>query len=467
MAHRSWSVEEEDEDLEQAFEARGTKRRHEYPPPPEEDDVEFAYGSIVRFADDAPSKRQRLDARSEQLMGPYVDEDSDVDDIQDEAELLSDSDAQPSRTSRRGGRGRGRRGRAARGSRGGSRKADRMDMDDDGMNLVDAYDAQRTDDGTRKRRKRAPKDAYEESPEFRRVVGLVTTAWISEDYENALKYALEGIKLQPEAFHLHGTVAEILIKQGRIQDAMDALFSGVHASKEPASWWFVVDRLNEINQGRDDADIKSKLQYCYSTILQLDPKDYRARFFRMNLYRERELWRRARNDCLNLLRINPTDAPVVEALAELTAILEDPAAALETFTSFMEEVLKTETPERTSLTWNILESYTGMLLEAEEYEKGLKQLQVISRWLLGRVEETFWDQYTDDREWDVYPDPRRHEAEGFVEDRFDESSYGLGLPLELRVRLGTLRLLSGDGQFEEAMVSRYPMMNELTITEPL
>jgi general transcription factor 3C polypeptide 3 (transcription factor C subunit 4) len=441
--------------------ANGRKRRPEYPSPPRysqpetesEDgiDTEEGYGSLL--------KRRRTEYYSnsdEEDSDSFDDEDEDDDESSrdiDIAEEFPSSDSEDNGAGRRG-RG-GGRGRGGRKGRGGSRALNPNHGGDEihARSQSENFGRRPNDNQNSRKKRKAPKDQYEETPELRQIMARATNAWMVEDYETALEYILEAVKLQPEAFHLHGRVAEILVKLERHQDSIDALFSGVHASKDPNNWRFVVDRLREIGPEIDDKTIKAKLLRCYSAILQIDQKDYDARFARMHLYREKELHKRARNDCLQLLKAKPTDADVVEALAELTVILDDPKAAIDCFSIYMETVLQTENPENTSLTFNILSSYTNMLLDAEMYEKGLHELRSIARWILGRGEETYWDKFDDDREWDVYSDPRRNQAKEFEFNKFDETAYGLGLPLELRVRLGSLRILSGEGQFVESMVS--------------
>ena len=79
-----------------------------------------------------------------------------------------------------------------------------------------------------------------------------------------------------------------------------------------------------------------------------------------------------------------------------------------------------------------------------------RELKLLSRWIMGRHEESWWDKVVDDdREWDA-DDARRMQIEEYVASHFDSQLYGEGLPLELRVKLGLYRLRLGN--FDEAMV---------------
>ena len=65
-----------------------------------------------------------------------------------------------------------------------------------------------------------------------------------------------------------------------------------------------------------------------------------------------------------------------------------------------------------------------------------------------------WERFDeDDREWDGYDSPRRIKTNGFIPDQWPRDSYGLGLPLELRIKLGLFRLKMGYEHKDEALVS--------------
>jgi general transcription factor 3C polypeptide 3 (transcription factor C subunit 4) len=74
--------------------------------------------------------------------------------------------------------------------------------------------------------------------------------------------------------------------------------------------------------------------------------------------------------------------------------------------------------------------------------------------MLGRKDDIMWADFEDDdREWDSQDSPRRIKTNGYIPNHWPRDSYGLGLPLELRVKMGLFRLKMGDRHHEEAMVS--------------
>jgi general transcription factor 3C polypeptide 3 (transcription factor C subunit 4) len=308
------------------------------------------------------------------------------------------------------------------------------------------------DEDTRRRPRKRKRKAPVLSPEFQRLNGLMTQAYMKEDYDEALEYALEAVKLNPEYFPLHGIIAEILDLKGRPGDAIGALFAGVHSSRNPENWWFVVDRLNTL--GGDEDEKRQKLGYCYSTLIVLNQNDYQAKLGRAKLYCHSGHHKRARNDCEALLKMNPNDGDVVQLYANVCIEMDDPEVALASFEEFITHCTEEETPDSTNLSWAAISSYVDILIQLEEYDKALKRFKSLSRWILGRGTETFWDDYDDDREWDPYPDPRRKRVRRFRLGTFDENTYGLGLPIEFRVRLGVLRILNSDAadsHFQEGL----------------
>jgi general transcription factor 3C polypeptide 3 (transcription factor C subunit 4) len=140
-------------------------------------------------------------------------------------------------------------------------------------------------------------------------------------------------------------------------------------------------------------------------------------------------------------------------LAELCSILEVPDEALQRFDEFIAHCLKDEKPGRTHLTWTLILSYSDLLIQQERYDEALQQLKSLSRWLLGRADEEYWNLLSDDREWDDFDEPRRMRVPEYTQAVHEPEQYGLGLPIELRIKLGNLRLQMGDNHFGEALVS--------------
>jgi general transcription factor 3C polypeptide 3 (transcription factor C subunit 4) len=249
---------------------------------------------------------------------------------------------------------------------------------------------------------------------------------------------------------MHGTIAEVLIKKGRTEDALGALFVGVHATRDPEAWRYVVEKLLEI--GPSTRETRQRLQDCYSTLLDMDSEDYLARLGRMKNYRNSGQHTRARNECLNLLKRDPYDTEVLGHFAEVCFKLDEPATALPAYEKLFSYCLEQEDPEETRLSWQFLDFYADLLIQLQHWEVALNHIRTVSRWLLGRADEAYWDSLADDREWDAEDEPRRIRVSEFSPGIYDVGTYGQGLLIELRAKMGLARLGMGQGQHKEAMV---------------
>lgn len=300
-------------------------------------------------------------------------------------------------------------------------------------------------------KKHGPRAMAEPTAEFKNYNALMNTAYIAEDFDEALKHGLQAITVNPEMFHVHATIAEILLRKGRKDDALGALYVGVHATRDEGSWWYVIEKLIELGGGSKDT--LQRLQDCYSSLLGMDPDNYKARFGRMKNYMASGQKNRARNECLNLIHRNPFDTEALLVLAEICFSVDEPTIAAPAFKKFFEHLVEQGPPKDTELAWKLLDLYMDLLVHSSKWEEALFKLRSLSRWILGRSEETFWDTYDDDREWDFDDEPRRSDVDGFTPGQYSLETYGEGLPIELRQKIGLIRLGMGVNYQAEALVS--------------
>ena len=124
------------------------------------------------------------------------------------------------------------------------------------------------------------------------------------------------------------------------------------------------------------------------------------------------------------------------------------------FKKYFEHSVSEGTPQDPELAWKLLDLYMDLLIHSSKWDDALLSLRSLGRWILGRTDEKFWDEHTqDDREWDFEDEPRRTELSAFVPGRHPIEAYGEGLPLELRQKLGLIRLGLGADSQSEALVS--------------
>ena len=102
-------------------------------------------------------------------------------------------------------------------------------------------------------------------------------------------------------------------------------------------------------------------------------------------------------------------------------------------------------------TRNELNILLGLLPKTGDPMQAIRLIHTTSRWLRGRSEERFWDEFGDSREWDE-DHSRRIKVKGYDAGKWDISRYAL--PIEIRVRLGIQYLLAKN--LPEALVPSLP-----------
>jgi general transcription factor 3C polypeptide 3 (transcription factor C subunit 4) len=170
---------------------------------------------------------------------------------------------------------------------------------------------------------------------------------------------------------------------------------------------------------------------------------------------------RARNECLNLIHRNAFDTEALQVLAEICFSVEEPNIAAPAFKKYFEHHISISqgAPDDPELMWKMLDLYMDLLVHASKWEEALLQLRYLARWILGRPEESFWDKFEDDREWDFDDEPRRVEVQEFIASAHPLEAYGEGLPIELRQKIGLIRLGMGLQYQSEALVSDHCSSN--------
>ncbi len=320
--------------------------------------------------------------------------------------------------------GRGRRGRGGRAGRGGK--------------------------GTKK----GLRKPVEPTPEFKALHSQATMAFIDHDYEQAENLTLQALLINPEMYPAHNLLSEIHAARGDKEKALSAAWNGAHTRPRDPEMW---SRIARLILERDDEDRDSTLRdaiYCYNRILYVDSSNVEARYQRAALNHELGHKRKAANEYEQLIKQLPHDTTVLRHLAEIYIDLDEPDSALSHYEASIHHFHSVEPYDVTSFTWSDVNIVCELYGVQRRYDEGITVLKNLSRWLLDRANEKFWEAFDeDDREWDLEDQPRRSDVPEFSPGEHDATSYGDGLPLELRVKLGVFRLKSENQNLMEAIAS--------------
>jgi len=290
--------------------------------------------------------------------------------------------------------------------------------------------------------------------EYKKKQAQATQAFLDGKLEDAARFAKEAVLANPEVWGAHSLLSEILQAQGHLQDALTVLVTGAHTKRDKELWHLCAERTLDLAGENRTKAVLDNAMYAYSWAIKLDQKDLEARREKLNLLLEdynrfgsTNAPGSARRECRMILRERPGEMPVVNtyaALGVLTGGIAEMKAAKQAFDEAIKIYLQAGVLGDAAEQWSYINVYLDLVSKLNGPDEAARRLKQLSRWLLGRAEETYWDDFQDDdREFDVEHEPRRTIVEQFAnQERPDISSYGEGLPLEIRIKLGNYRLES-------------------------
>jgi len=325
--------------------------------------------------------------------------------------------------------------------------------------------------GRRKGEIRGPRTTIDPGEEFIRVYNKALDAFIEKrDIAKAQRLVLQAIGLNPEIFAAHSLLADIHLAKGDFDSGMDALIVGLHGHLNDIELWrTVADRILNVSDESYQKRVE-RAMYCFGAILRKDPKDIDARFQRAECARILGGWNRAFADFAFLLQSDPHNSSILAQFARLCQDLGDVAKARIVYEDHFEHYRNVGITTDDHYTWQDIGVYVDLLVQAGETAHAIHMLKKLSRLLCGRGDETYWeDHLEDDREYDQSHYPRRLQEIRFEANRYPEHQYGEALPLDLRGKLGILRLklnnrqeaqshfdwLEPDLEGEESLVEEY------------
>lgn len=301
--------------------------------------------------------------------------------------------------------------------------------------------------------RRGPRKPLEPGPEFKMLHSGATEAFIDGDYDRATELVMQAIQINPEMFTAHSLLSEIFLAKGQKDKALSALWNGAHTRPKVPSVWLKVARLILERAGEDRKSALNDVVYCYSRVIDIDPKNFNVRYQRAAVYRELGYNGRAAAEYERILKDQPHSTRALRHLAEVFIDLNEVQRAIDHWSESVKYYTSHDPVSGHDFTWSDANIYAELFGYVGRHEKGLSALKWVARWLLGRRDDDFWANFElDDREWDSGDSPRRIKTDGFIPGQWPRDSYGLGLPLELRIKMGLFRLRMGEEYHSEALV---------------
>lgn len=316
--------------------------------------------------------------------------------------------------------------------------------------------------GRPKGRRVGPRPVADPGPEFKELQRLANEAYMREDYETAMSYAKEAIKLNPDIFSAYSLLSEIHAAIGNEADSIGTLMGGAPTQRDKHLWYLILERIEKLDLTEYPAMTQAtqdKLAVaCLTSIIHLDSDDWEAR----NMKLAYEVRRQRHSSCVvlcrKMLQLKPHDTRILTTMARMgTANARQTSlhlnGILEIFESSIAHFLRVDRhhPSESALDFGFLYTYLDLLDKAGDYNYALSRLKTLSRWIQKRATETYWDDLDDDREFD-FEDVRRITVPGFARQKKKRrDNYGKSLPLEIIVKMGIFRLRMDPPNFDEAM----------------
>ncbi|KAH9222888.1 hypothetical protein DL95DRAFT_285426 [Leptodontidium sp. 2 PMI_412] len=298
--------------------------------------------------------------------------------------------------------------------------------------------------------KRGPRKAAPMAPDIARRMGEANTAWLADDPSTAISIALDVIRLNAETYQAWILLATLWDDTGEKAKAANALFYAAHLRpKHMGAWMTAADYcLNQTGPAMETFYPTANECFCFA--LRQIPNSYepRIRKARLNVIRGNNPM--AVSDFNKALNLIPHDLGILTELATAAFDAGTPRVAIAQYKKTIDHLRSAPDEKGVKFSWDDARTYCSLLEYDDEWETAIKETKSIARWLLGREAETFWDDVVEnDCEWDT-DDSRRNQIPEYVAGNYPSSTYGDGLVVELRIRLGINRL--NIGHFDEAML---------------
>lgn len=302
----------------------------------------------------------------------------------------------------------------------------------------------RTGPGAKKSKKR--QRAEDPGPEFKALQAQATEAFLGGQLDQAMDLARQAVMINPEIYVAHSLLSDILIAKGQQKDALGALMTGANIKKDPDLWLLVANKTLEMAGAFRTRAEYDQAVFCLSKAIHYSHGEdtFEIRTQRRDLHLDAGHDIKARTDTKILLRAKPDDLDNLKLYAELCLESKDHfemAAAREIYENTFQIFEDKDSFGDAEAQWAHLNLYLDIVEATREPHHAIFQLKRIARWFLGRKEDEYWDEVKgDDRELDSGHERRFEIPEFRNSSNHNLDAYGDGLPLDLRVKVGTLRL---------------------------
>ena len=299
---------------------------------------------------------------------------------------------------------------------------------------------------------RGPRKAAEPTGDIKLRLGQATEAYVNCDYEEAVAIIREIIRINAETLEAWTIFSAVHEDLGDIRSAVHCKVTGAMLRPKDVQGWIKVADFALEQTGEEDRNFFLDIAfYAYCSAIRANVECIEGRMGKAEIKLERGSLAGAISDFKKVFKYAPHHLHAVRRLGlayfEKGEIGNAQLLYKETFDYLR---LPSTTVEET-FDWTDVSVYIALLQNLGEFRLAISELKSLSRWLLGREAETFFDSVTtNDCEWDM-DDLRRKDLADYKVEKFPSEYYGAGLPPELRGKIALCRVKLVEE--EEASVS--------------
>jgi general transcription factor 3C polypeptide 3 (transcription factor C subunit 4) len=312
---------------------------------------------------------------------------------------------------------------------------------------------------TTKKRFVGYKAAKDMDPEVVSLLSHANDLFVANDYDTAEKQYLEVIKKDPKSFSAYKSLGEIYLQQGLKNKSCNAWFLAAHIAPRDGEFWAQVARSSR------ELGHTTQALYCYGRAIGANHKDFDVMMERATLYRETGQLGRASENFSKTLELYPTKSSVLTELALIYNQLNRTNDAIAMYLKVFEknvayrkkllegdsDNLKRDFPV---FDWSSLNILAELFVNQKNYTIAIRTIKHIARWIQERENEDFWEDISDDSEFDE----RRYGNAKFesLPDIYKTKIHKL--PIDIRIKLGSLRLSLN--HIDEALIHYGFLLND-------
>ncbi|KAL7928836.1 RNA polymerase III transcription initiation factor complex [Trichoderma chlorosporum] len=295
---------------------------------------------------------------------------------------------------------------------------------------------------------RGPRKAAKPRGDITARLAKVNQAFLLGDYSKALDLVSEVIRINAETHQAWTALSSIFREQGEHARALSAMVYAAHLRPKDVTAWLDCASFALSITSEDEASNLHTARLCYSAALRADPTNLDARLGKATVCHQQGHLAAAIAEYNIVLKHHPYDLEIVRKLAEACIDNKNTEAAVPSaimaYRRYFDYEIENTPLHGPSAPWHDIGIYVELIASTGGYAEAIYELKALSRWLVGRVQEHYWDQWqADDCEWDEN-DERRSQVPHFHDSMFDVELYGPSLPLDFRARLAMYRLRLGE-----------------------